>query len=106
MRIGQMRHRLGVQALTEARDVHGGVTTTWATAANRWGEILPEKANERDVAERRDSVVTHRIRMRWYEGLVPTQRLRFGTRIFKIIEILDQGERNRAHLIMAQELVP
>lgn len=96
MRAGLLRHRIEVQAATEAEDVHGGHSETWIPADTIWGSIEPLKGEELLEAQAVDVRVTHRVRMRYQPsgGLTAKKRLKFGTRIFNIISVLNTEERN------------
>ena len=81
----------------------GGITSAWATAATRWAGISPLKVEERFKGDRTGAVATHKVTMRWYDGLTETMRLLFGTRAFNIVEILNPRESDRVHLLLVKE---
>jgi SPP1 family predicted phage head-tail adaptor len=98
-----MRNRLNIQTVTNTRSDNGGFTQTWATAATRWGRIEPMQGKEGERAAQTHTFATHKVTMRWYDGLTNTMRLLFGTRAFGIIESLNIEERNRVHVLLVKE---
>lgn len=102
---GRLRHRITIQSATEAQDAHGGTTRTWADVATVWGSIEPLRGREFMNAQQLQSEVTHRVQLRYYAGVTTAYRLRFGTRLFNIVSVLNPSERNIELEIMAVESV-
>lgn len=105
MRAGRLRHRLEIQAATEARDAAGGVTRTWATEATVWGAVEPFRGREVFEAGQVESEATHRIIVRYRGNLTSDKRIKFGTRVFNIDFVANRDERNREIEILAVERV-
>jgi SPP1 family predicted phage head-tail adaptor len=105
MRSGRMRHRVVIQTQTESRDTHGGVSRTWADTATRWASIEPLRGREFYSAQQVNANVTHKIGMRYYSGLTPTHRLKFGTRIFNIVDVRLIKEIKNEMEILATEVI-
>lgn len=47
MAAGPKRLRVAIQARSDTPDGAGGVVSSWATVATRWGELRVERASER-----------------------------------------------------------
>jgi len=75
VRIGPLSRRIAIQRATEARDAAGGVTRTWATIATVWGKVEPLRGRELIEAQGVKSEATHKITIRWYDGLTAKDRL-------------------------------
>ena len=105
MRAGKLKHRIEVQAPTNSRADDGGTATSWATEATRWGSIDAISGREFFEAAQTQSRVTHRIRMRFYDGLTSDYRLVWDGRAFEIDSVVDVGGRGRETVIMAIETV-
>lgn len=104
--IGEMRHRLALEApLTEA-DGGGGAKETWALVAEVWGAMRPISGRESVEADGLRGRVSHEIWIRYRKGLVPEMRFVLGPRVFDIRAIIDAGERRRFLRCLVEERVP
>lgn len=111
MRVGRMRHRLEIQRATETRDAAGGVVQTWSTLDTRWASIEALTGREYFMAKQVQSDATHRIRLRYYEGLRPSDRLYHNVQglTFNIVSLLDVGLLDKEWEILAvasSDLIP
>ena len=64
MRAGSLRHRVAIQAKTEARSAHGEMTDSWATATTVWAAVNPAASSEKDEMDHSVARRTHEIMMR------------------------------------------
>lgn len=103
MRAGRLRHRVTIQRPHETRDVQGGVTRTWLDVGTAWASIEPLSGREATIVHQVDSRITHRVNMRYYSGLVATDRLSLSGRTFGIVSVRNVDEMDREHEVMAQE---
>lgn len=106
---GQRRHRITFQRFTGVQDRFGdplkGEDENWTDAASLWASIKPVSGREFYAVEQSQSEVTHKIDCRYRAGLTTDMRIRFGSRRFEIISIIDWEERHESLLIMCKELV-
>ena len=105
MRAGPLRHRVQIQSVVRAETAAGGRAETWSTDRTTWASIEPIKGREFFAEAKVQADVTHRIRMRNSTGLTVRNRVKFGTRIFNLVEVIDSAERGISHEIMATEVV-
>lgn len=103
MRIGGMRQRIKLQSFTNTTDNMGGFTKTWTTEAIVPAAIWPVSAKERIRSESPTMTTTHRIQIRYYEGLSPKWRVMFGSRYFNIVSIINKEERNIQMDLLCEE---
>ncbi|MBC8048819.1 MAG: phage head closure protein [Chitinophagales bacterium] len=101
-RAGQMRRRVIIEAPERAGDGAGGFTETWASVATVWARVRARGGLERMRADRLASVVSHDITIRWRAGVLPTMRVRLGTRVFEIIATVED-ERRRVLICECEE---
>ena len=104
MRAGLLRHRLQIQAVSGTPDTFGEQTPVWTTIATVWGEVKPLMGKERFTAQQVQAEVTHSITVRHCE-ISPAHRIKFGDRLFGILEVLRPSERQISLTIMAKEEV-
>ncbi|WP_020086400.1 phage head closure protein [Hyphomicrobium zavarzinii] len=104
--IGEMRHRLSLQAPVATADGGGGATRVWSLVAEVWGALKPASGTESFEADRMSARVSHEIWIRHRAGVVPEMRFALGTRIFEIRAVIDVGERHRFMRCLVEEHVP
>lgn len=76
----------------------------------RWASIEPLSSRERVAAATAQMLTTHRLRLRFVDGLDESCRIsetRHGsTRTFNVHSVLDIDERHVEHEVMATEVKP
>lgn len=105
MQAGKLRHRLVIESYTQAVDIYGEPIPTWATLVTRWGSVEPLSGRELLQAQEIRAETTHRVRLRYYSGLRPEQRIKFGTRYLHILAIINPRERNAEMELLCKEAV-
>lgn len=100
---GRLRHRIKIQSLGLADDGMGGQTEAWSDMANVWASIEPLTGKELFIAQQVESNVTHKITMRYLAGITTKHRILFGSRVFEIVSIRDEEERNKVLEIFVTE---
>ena len=93
--IGAMNKRIEIQAKTSVRDTMGSFTDTWATLYTRYAAIWPTQAKEVIQSNSLTMIATHRIRIRYKAGIDASYRIKYGTRYFSIVGIINPQEDNR-----------
>ena len=93
---GQLSHRLQLESFAQVSDGQGGSLGGWTALGAVWAYIEPVASPTfTDMAGGERAVVTHRIVMRFRQGVTAGQRLRKGSRIFSIrlLRALDESGR-------------
>lgn len=101
--VPMLRHRITLESPTLAADDAGGRSTTYTVAAGLWAEIIPISGQERLEVGRVEQTITHRIRMRYREGVTTAMRIRHGVRYFDIISAYDPFEDRKWLVCLAKE---
>lgn len=99
---GLLRERVTIQAPTEQQNQFGEATVTWSDVATVWGSVQGLSAREYLAAQQVDSVITHKIRIRFFEGLTHSHRIVWRGRIMEISSVLERETRT-VHEILAKE---
>ena len=102
--IGELKHRLMLEAPSRSPDGGGGASLTWEPVAELWGAIRPLTGGEGVEADGLKGRVTHEIWIRRRAGVVPEMRFALGSRLFDIRAALDAGGRFLKCLV--EERVP
>ena len=101
LRAGTLRHRIQIQRRVVTRDAIGGEIVTFNTIATRSGSIRPITGREMVSADQVDPIISHEIRMRFFDGLLATDRLSFREKIYNITAVRDIDERMKLQSIFA-----
>ncbi|MBV1933643.1 MAG: phage head closure protein [Parvibaculaceae bacterium] len=82
-----------LEALSFSADGGGGVADEWEEVATLWAALSPTRGFEESRGGKPEAQMGHKVLIRYRADLVPTMRLREGTRIFEIQTIRDVDER-------------
>lgn len=108
MRAGKLQHPVVFQSPPAARNEYGEEeqdTDDWTVFARRRVAIIPLTGRELWNAQQSQPDVTHRVEMRYLEGLTTKKRMKYGTRIFNILSVLNLEEDGREmHLICVERV--
>ncbi len=111
---GQLRKRVTIQTLRDLprdsfnEEVQAG-DDKWKDLATVWASIEPASGREIVEAGMTRADVSHKITIRYFDGLTPMMRFfKAGTpkRVFNIVRILNVTERNRKMEVECKEEIP
>lgn len=77
----------------------------WKDIATTWASINPISGKEYYSAETINSDLTHKIRLRYRRGITPDMRVLYNGRIFYIISVINEYEKNTMLQLMCRELI-
>ncbi len=103
MRIGDLRHRIVIQNKIVSRDSMGAEVITWEGWMSAWASIQPLSGREYFQAQQMQSVVDHKITMRYQPGIQSEMRINWNNRNFDILSIINTEERNKELVLMVKE---
>ena len=101
---GKLRERIVVQQATEKRNALGETTLEWATFAERWASVDGISAREFFLSGQQQTEVTHRIRLRWLQGLTGNMRVSWRGRILEIASCLEHNNRSEHELLCTERV--
>jgi SPP1 family predicted phage head-tail adaptor len=105
MRAGNLRHVIDIEDATGVPDGMGGFTDTYsAKYSGLRAGIWPTNAKERVENLKMGMSISHKIRIRYRSGIRSDMRVKFGTRYFNIISIINRDERNELIDMIADEV--
>ena len=93
-KINDLRHRLALEEPQLAPDAGGGAAINWVKVADLWGSIEPLSGHESFIEHQTETVLTHKIIIRFRQGVLPEMRLVQGSRVFEIISVINEKERD------------
>lgn len=94
-KISDLRHRVTLQAPQLTPDSGGGAAISWVDQAELWAYIDPLSGNEQFSKHQTETILTHKIVIRYRADVRPEMRLQKETRYFEIISVMNESERNR-----------
>jgi len=99
---GKLRERVTVQIASGSTNTLGETVLAWNNSTAVWASVEGVSAREALALGQQETVVTHRVRMRYLPGL--TQQMRFGWRgrTLEIVSLLEHGNRSE-HEAICQE---
>ena len=103
IRRGDLRHLVTIKTVTTVADGQGGQTETVVDFLTCRAAIWPVSAKEKLQSDQVEMQTTHRIRIDWYTGILPSMMIYFGTRVFEIVSIIPVEERSVVLDILAKE---
>jgi len=107
MRAGKLRHKITIQYCPEpqSQDSYGAVIKNWSDYATVWASIEPARGREFWESQQINAEVTAKITIRYLAGITPKMRVKYGSRIFEIISVINPEERNRELQLMVKESI-
>jgi SPP1 family predicted phage head-tail adaptor len=104
MGIGDLKHRIVLQYQAKVADGMGGFVVTWVPDATVWAAIWPVSAGETIQADQTTMTITHRIRIRYRDGLKAAYRIAWAGRYFNIVSIIDPNMAHRWMDVLCKEV--
>jgi SPP1 family predicted phage head-tail adaptor len=107
--IGELRHKITIEAVQEVQDENGVISEVWTTFLEEQAQVMPLTGIEAVRARQLDATLDHRIRLRYRPGIRPKMRVRFQepsgtTRCFDIRSVANPYYRGERLELMCQEL--
>jgi SPP1 family predicted phage head-tail adaptor len=102
--IGARSRRFVLELPLERPDGFGGVIRSYAPGPQVWGAIEMLSGTERVRADRPEQSLTHRITLRYREGVTGAMRLTSGLRRFAIRTASDPDGSRRDLVCLVEEV--
>lgn len=104
MNPGQLRHQVTIETLSRKLDAGGGSPDGWAAVATAWARIEPKSATERDHGQLLELSISHQVTIRYLGSVSPRERLRFGSRVFRIHGVRTPAEIRHILILDCEEV--
>ncbi|MEO9341129.1 phage head closure protein [Mesorhizobium sp. SB112] len=92
---GAFRSEIALQRCLAVPDGMGGHDEDWQEVATVFAKIEPVSVRSNMDAGQALEIVTHRIFLRWREGVESGMRFSRGSRVFVIVTVHDPDETGR-----------
>lgn len=101
---GRLRERVTVQQPVERRNSFGETTQTWETFAERWASVQGLSSREFLISGQAQSEITHRVRMRYLNGMTSVMRISWRGRVLEITSLLEHNNRSEHELLCTERV--
>ena len=98
-----MRHRITIEIVSRSQNEIGEWYDSWSTWATVWGSIEPNSGKRYFEAMQANSEVQGTIIIRYRTGVLPTMRVKYGGRTFKILSIVQPKENMKELQLLYKE---
>lgn len=95
MRASKRRSLVQIEAPVQVKDKYQAVTTSWQLFAEVWASIETLRAYEKVAVAASWPGASHKVTIRYIEGILPTMRINFNNQIYSILGINDVDMRHR-----------
>lgn len=101
---GEFRHPITIQKVDKKRNDYGELVEGWIDFLEIRAGIYPLNGKDFFTAETLNSEVSHKINIRYVEGITSAMRIKFGNRYFEITSPpINFQEKNILLQIMCKE---
>lgn len=104
--IGARSRRFVLEVPLERPDGFGGVIRSYAPGPQVWGAMEMLSGHERVRADRPEQALTHRVTLRYRDGVTGAMRLVSGLRRFAIRAASDPDGTRRDLVCLVEEIKP
>jgi SPP1 family predicted phage head-tail adaptor len=104
--IGARSRRFVLEMPLESPDGFGGVIRSYRSGPQVWGAMEMLSGSERIRADRPEQSLTHKITLRYREGVTGAMRLTSGLRRFAIRAASDPDGSQRDLVCLVEEIKP
>jgi SPP1 family predicted phage head-tail adaptor len=101
----ELNKRITFQSQSSTQDSFGQPVDTWSDVATVWAGIITTGGKEFYAAQKLHAETTAVMKIRYRTDLLPTMRIKYGSRYFDILAINDVDEGHREMLITCKEVV-
>lgn len=105
MRAGTLRQRVTIQEKPPvSQDSYGAEAPGWAAVATVWARVETLSGREFISRGQEQAEVSHKVTIRFRDGVAPTMRLAWGGRRLEILSVLSDNVRRELLLMCSEEV--
>lgn len=96
LRAGRLRQRVTIQARTLTKNQYHEQIETWTDGACIAADVVPITAPESVAGDRIEVQQRYRVTIRYRDDITPRTRLKWGTKLLDVNQVINRDERGRA----------
>lgn len=100
---GRLRHRARIEKLTGTVNSFGEEEQSWELHKSVYCSIEPVTGRENFTADQRNLQISHKITLRYQEGITGKMRVCFKNRYYNIESILNHRQINKYLILLCTE---
>ena len=104
-RMMDKRHLLTIEQPTNSLNDFGETVQAWSTFVTVFGAIQGIAGREYIIANNKSAEMDYRIYTEYTDNVKPTMRVKFGTRYFAIVSVVNVDELNRELQLLCKEVI-
>lgn len=101
---GELNRRVNIRRRVDVPALDSGLDQTFPESMPRWAKIEPAGSAVYAGSVQIDDTVTHRITVRYLDGLSNAHEIVHGDRVYRVKRITDMNGARRFTVIEAEEL--
>jgi len=105
LRIGELDQRIIIQDYTPTRGTSGEEIKTWAPWKTVWAEVRTSSGTENYHNPQLTAEATHKIKLRYLNGVKPTMQIDWRGNILDILFIDESKRRQSEMYFLCREVV-
>ena len=106
MRAGNLRNKAEIQSIGTTTNAFGEIEQgEYAKFKDVYCSITPISGKESFLSNTDYAKTTHKIKIRYIDGINASQRLVWRSRIFKFLGVMNISERDKTIEIKAEEVI-
>ena len=103
LRAGDMWTRVTIQQATTTKNEVGEPTLTWSTFATVWASVESLSARETERFAETVGFMTHRVKIRYLDGLTSAMRIVYRNRTLEIGQVLERDRLWHQEIICTEK---
>jgi SPP1 family predicted phage head-tail adaptor len=103
LRAGDMWTRVTIEQASTTRNAVGEPTLAWTTFATVWASVDSLSARETERFAETVGFMTHRIKIRYLNGLTSAMRIQYRSRTLEIGQVLEQDRLDYQEIICTEK---
>lgn len=100
---GKLRERVTVQIASGTTNTLGETVLSWNNSTAVWASVEGVSAREALALGQQETVVTHRVRLRYLPGLTQNMRFAWRNRTLEIVSLLEHGNRSEHEAVCEEK---
>lgn len=92
---GARRCKIRIEVPVQVKQKNGSMLTTWESYISLWASIATLKGNDRNTAAASWPEADVKMDFRYVAGILPTMRVVFNNKVYSILNVNNELERNR-----------
>jgi SPP1 family predicted phage head-tail adaptor len=106
MKAGDLRHQITIQENQPIQNPAGpGMIDNWVDGATVWAQVQLNSGREFFQAKKINDQISGVFKIRYIAGVNSAMRVRYGTRFFDIVAVIDVDERRQELQINSKEVI-